>query len=90
MSGDGDLSDASPRELEGRAMTADELIDAWEAAWSGKDAAAFTPICSEEIHYEDPVAGEPLEGLEALCVHAQTPVGRFPRCAAGEAWSAPP
>jgi steroid delta-isomerase-like uncharacterized protein len=65
-------------ELQERAMTADELIDAWEAAWSDKDAAAFARICSSEIHYEDPLVGEPLEGLEALIEHARRLWNAFP------------
>ncbi len=49
----------------------DELIDSWEAAWSGKEANAFSECCHDEIHYEDPVTGEPLEGGEELVRHAE-------------------
>ncbi len=61
-----------------RVMTVDELIDAWEAAWSGKEPAAFARVCSEQIHYEDPLVGEPLEGIEALCQHASRLWSAFP------------
>lgn len=47
----------------------DELLDDWEAAWSGKDEAAFGTVCSSKIHYEDPLTGEPLEGLEQFLTH---------------------
>lgn len=49
--------------------SADDLIDAWEAAWSGKDEAAFAAVCSTKIHYEDPLTGEPLEGLDEFLRH---------------------
>ncbi len=65
-------------ELGQRAMTVDQLIDAWEAAWSGKEPAAFARVCSEQIHYEDPLVGEPLEGLEALTAHASRLWSAFP------------
>jgi steroid delta-isomerase-like uncharacterized protein len=48
----------------------DALIDAWEAAWSGRDASAFAAVCTADIHYEDPTCAQPLEGLDALVEHA--------------------
>ena len=51
-------------------MTVDELIDGWQAAWSGKDPAAFAEVCATGIQYEDPLTGEPLDGLDALTAHA--------------------
>ena len=51
-------------------MTPDELIDGWQAAWSGKDPAAFAEVCASGIQYEDPLTGEPLDGLDALADHA--------------------
>jgi steroid delta-isomerase-like uncharacterized protein len=65
-------------ELQERVMTVDELIDAWEAAWSEKDDRAFVRICTSDIHYEDPLAGEPLEGIEALRGHVRTLWAAFP------------
>jgi hypothetical protein len=45
-------------------MSVDELIDGWQAAWSGKDPAAFADVCAAGIQYEDPLTGEPVAGLE--------------------------
>jgi steroid delta-isomerase-like uncharacterized protein len=59
-------------------VTVDELIDAWEAAWSGKDPDAFAEICSPEVHYEDPLTTEPLEGLDELTKHAGRLWAGFP------------
>jgi steroid delta-isomerase-like uncharacterized protein len=59
-------------------VTVDELIDGWEAAWSGKDAGAFEPLCAPGVHYEDPLTGEPLEGIDAVGRHAERLWGAFP------------
>jgi steroid delta-isomerase-like uncharacterized protein len=59
-------------------VTFDELIDAWEAAWSGKDPVAFEEICTSGVHYEDPLTAEPLEGVEELVVHAERLWAAFP------------
>jgi steroid delta-isomerase-like uncharacterized protein len=59
-------------------MTLDELIDGWEAAWSGKDPAAFEHLCAGSIHYEDPLTAEPLEGIEELGHHASRLWAAFP------------
>jgi steroid delta-isomerase-like uncharacterized protein len=59
-------------------VTVDELIDGWEAAWSGKREAAFEELCSPAIHYEDPLTVEPLEGLEQLGRHAARLWAAFP------------
>ncbi len=56
----------------------DELIDAWERAWSAKDVSAFSDVCSPEVHYEDPLTAEPLEGLEQLERHAERLWAGFP------------
>jgi steroid delta-isomerase-like uncharacterized protein len=56
----------------------DELIDAWEAAWSDKDEAAFAAVCSRKVHYEDPLTSEPLEGLDELTRHAVRLWAAFP------------
>jgi len=65
-------------DLEPREGTVDELLDAWESAWSGKDADAFRHICSPQVHYEDPLTGEPLEGPAALGAHAERLWDAFP------------
>jgi steroid delta-isomerase-like uncharacterized protein len=59
-------------------VTIDELIDGWEAAWSGKDEAAFEEVCDRRIHYEDPLTPEPLEGLDQLQNHATRLWAAFP------------
>ena len=51
-------------------MTVDELFDGWERAWSGRDPAAFDPLCDDDVHYEDPLTPEPLEGAAAIAKHA--------------------
>jgi steroid delta-isomerase-like uncharacterized protein len=59
-------------------MTVDDLIDGWEAAWSGKDPEAFTEVCAAGIQYEDPLTTEPLAGTEQLAQHAGRLWGGFP------------
>jgi steroid delta-isomerase-like uncharacterized protein len=48
----------------------DELVDRWEAAWTGRDRAAFHAVCAPDVHYEDPLCAEPLEGPAAVAGHA--------------------
>jgi hypothetical protein len=52
-------------------MEVDELFDAWERAWSGRDVRGFESICVPEVHYEDPLTPEPLVGTRALGKHAK-------------------
>jgi steroid delta-isomerase-like uncharacterized protein len=59
-------------------MTVDELIDGWEAAWSGKDSDAFAPLCAADLHYEDPLTAEPLESVDELVRHAERLWAAFP------------
>jgi len=59
-------------------MTVDELFDAWEAAWSGKDASAFEAVIAPDLHYEDPLTDEPLEGFDNLARHAERLWSAFP------------
>ena len=65
-------------ELEPRQRTADELLDGWLEAWSGRDPAAFTAVCSADVHYEDPLTDEPLESPSALAAHAKRLWAGFP------------
>jgi hypothetical protein len=39
---------------------------------------AFAPLCDPEIHYEDPLTPEPLEGPSAIGSHAQRLWRAFP------------
>jgi steroid delta-isomerase-like uncharacterized protein len=59
-------------------VTVDELIDGWEAAWSGKDPGAFAELSAPGMHYEDPLTDEPLEGPDALAGHAERLWNAFP------------
>jgi steroid delta-isomerase-like uncharacterized protein len=59
-------------------LTADELIDGWQAAWSGKDPAAFGDVCAAGVQYEDPLTDAPLEGIGALSAHAARLWAGFP------------
>jgi steroid delta-isomerase-like uncharacterized protein len=59
-------------------MSVDAMIDGWEAAWSGKEPSAFAEVCSPDIHYEDPVTAQPLEGRDALVAHAARLWAAFP------------
>jgi steroid delta-isomerase-like uncharacterized protein len=59
-------------------MNVDELIDGWQAAWSGKDPAAFGEVCSTGVQYEDPLTKQPLAGIPALAQHAARLWAAFP------------
>lgn len=59
-------------------MTADELFDGWQAAWTGRDTSAFVPLCTPDVHYEDPLTGEPVEGPAELARHAARLWAAFP------------
>jgi steroid delta-isomerase-like uncharacterized protein len=48
----------------------DDLVDRWQSAWMGRDRAAFHAICAPDVHYEDPLCGEPLEGPDNVAAHA--------------------
>jgi steroid delta-isomerase-like uncharacterized protein len=56
----------------------DDLIDRWQAAWVGRDRGAFAAVCAPDIHYEDPLCGEPLESPDALAEHAARLRAAFP------------
>jgi steroid delta-isomerase-like uncharacterized protein len=59
-------------------VSADELIDGWQAAWSGHDAAAFAEVCAVGVQYEDPLTDQPLAGLAALGAQAERLWAGFP------------
>ena len=52
-------------------MDVDELFDAWERAWSGRDPTGFEPLCADGFAYEDPLTPEPLRGVLPLVAHAR-------------------
>ena len=47
----------------------DALGQRWRDAWAGR---GFEGCCTPDVGYEDPVAAEPLHGVEALDAHAAT------------------
>jgi steroid delta-isomerase-like uncharacterized protein len=59
-------------------MTPQELMDRWLEAWSGKDPDAFAPLCADNVTYEDPLTGEPLEGAHEIARHAARLWSGFP------------
>ena len=56
----------------------DELVDRWQSVWSGRDCSAFAAVCAADVHYEDPVCREPLDGPDALARHAARLWAVFP------------
>jgi steroid delta-isomerase-like uncharacterized protein len=46
----------------------DDLAAAWLRAWTGE--GGFADSCTHDIQYEDPLAHEPLRGLDELEQHA--------------------
>jgi steroid delta-isomerase-like uncharacterized protein len=59
-------------------MTPDELIDGWQAAWSGKDPLAFAEVCAAGVQYEDPLTSEPLTGVDQVARYAGRLWAGFP------------
>jgi steroid delta-isomerase-like uncharacterized protein len=55
-----------------------DLIDRFEAAWGGGDPSAFVAVCAPDLHYEDPLLREPIDGPAALGAHAQRLWAGFP------------
>ena len=53
----------------------DELAERWRAGWLG---AGFEACCTPDVAYEDPVAMDPLRGVEALDRHAVELRAAFP------------
>jgi predicted ester cyclase len=49
----------------------DELLDRWQAGWGGRERDAFSLACAPDIHYEDPVTPQPLEGVRAIVKHSE-------------------
>jgi steroid delta-isomerase-like uncharacterized protein len=59
-------------------VTVDDLFDGWERAWSGRDENAFAPLCDPEVHYEDPLTADPLQGAGAIAARAARLWAAFP------------
>jgi hypothetical protein len=60
-------------ELERSAV--DDLAGRWRAGWQGR---GFEACCTPDVSYEDPVAVEPLRGVDELERHAAALRGAFP------------
>jgi steroid delta-isomerase-like uncharacterized protein len=56
----------------------EELLDGWQAAWSGRDRSAFAAVCAPDVHYEDPVCDQPLQGADQIARHAALLWKTFP------------
>lgn len=54
----------------------DDLASAWLHAWSGE--AEFDGCCAPDVQYEDPLARDPLRGLDDLTAHARRLRSGFP------------
>jgi SnoaL-like polyketide cyclase len=54
---------------------ADALADSWRGGWLG---SGFEACCTPDVSYEDPVAVEPLRGVDALERHALALRSAFP------------
>ena len=48
------------------------LATRWRTAWTEGTRTSFAACCSAGVQYEDPVAREPLIGLDAIAEHAQS------------------
>lgn len=55
-----------------------ELLERFERAWGAGDPGAFATVCAPDVHYEDPLLAEPLDGPAALASHAQRLWTGFP------------
>ena len=53
----------------------DGLAEQWRGGWYGK---GFEACCTPDVSYEDPIAVEPLRGVDALDRHAAALRGAFP------------
>lgn len=59
-------------------MDPDLLIDGWQAAWTGRETAAFREVCLGDFHYEDPLCATPIHGLERIERRANSLWSAFP------------
>jgi hypothetical protein len=57
-------------------QAANDVVHTWLRAWVGE--APFEACCSHDVQYEDPLAHDPLRGIEALEAHAARVHEAFP------------
>jgi hypothetical protein len=56
----------------------DDVLDAFQSAWSGGARAGFARCCAVDVHYEDPFSNGPIEGIDRLVDHASRLWAAFP------------
>jgi len=56
-------------------ISPDALADRWLEAWA---TGRFGPVCTVDVHYEDPTTREPLAGLGSLEAHSRELRAAFP------------
>lgn len=56
----------------------DDLLDAFEQAWTERRRAAFREVCAADLHWTDPSSPEPLYGPDALADRAAQLWKAFP------------
>lgn len=59
-------------------MRIERLAEGFLAAWSQRGTDPFAAVCAEDVHYEDPLCGEPLTGPAELAAHAERLRSAFP------------
>ena len=59
-------------------MSADELVDLFQEAWTRRNPEAFAEVCAPDVHYEDPFVLKPIEGPAAIGAHAERLWAGFP------------
>jgi steroid delta-isomerase-like uncharacterized protein len=62
--------------VSGELQHLDDLTAAWLRAWAGD--TGFETCCAHDVQYEDPLAHDPLRGLDALEAHAARLRGALP------------
>jgi steroid delta-isomerase-like uncharacterized protein len=63
------VSEGSSKELARSSL--DRLGDRWQAGWTRGSRDDFALCCTTDVFYEDPLTDEPLEGVDALQLHAE-------------------
>lgn len=63
------MSEGTSQELERARL--DRIGDRWQAGWGGGGRDDFALCCTVDVRYEDPLTGAPLEGVDALDLHAE-------------------
>ena len=70
------MTSGGSQEIERAAI--DRLGERWQEGWSGGGRDDFAICCTVDVRYEDPLTPEPLEGVDALELHAARLRRAFP------------